>query len=74
MLRIGDSIIFSSSTISAVVAGTIYFVLTIPTSTTFTISASYGGTALLFATSGSGTFYIGNDYSNLLLALNNGGF
>jgi hypothetical protein len=45
-LAIGDSIVPSASTVTGLTAGTRYFVLTTPSTTTLTLSATKGGTTL----------------------------
>ena len=53
-LAIGDKVVFGAMTAGApIVAGTIYYVKTVPTSTTLTISASLGGVVLDITTDGS---------------------
>jgi hypothetical protein len=45
-LAIGMPVVFSSG-LGNLVSGTVYYILTIPTSTTFTISATFNGTAFV---------------------------
>jgi len=50
-LRIGDAVVSTASTVTGLTAGVSYFVLTVPSTTTLTLSATRGGSVL--AISGS---------------------
>lgn len=51
-LAIGDQIVFSASTVTGITVGTIYYVLTVPSTTTLTLSTVANGSTL--AISGTG--------------------
>jgi hypothetical protein len=51
-LSIGDAVAFTASTVTGITAGTTYFVLTTPTTSSVTLSATRGGSTL--AISGTG--------------------
>jgi hypothetical protein len=51
-LSIGDAVVFTASTVTGISAGVTYFVLTVPTTTQVTLSATRGGSTL--AISGTG--------------------
>jgi hypothetical protein len=59
--RVNDTFYFSNGTISDLTAGTIYFVKTRPTTTTFTLSTTLGGPVFTRSTvpTLSGTIYVG---------------
>jgi hypothetical protein len=54
LLSPNDRIIFGETTIGGVVAGTVYYIKTVNSATTFTISGSLGGSTFVLS-SGSGT-------------------
>lgn len=63
-----DPVVFSNSGGAlpvAIVAGTKYYVKTVLTADTFTISATAGGTAINTASTGTGTHYVTATYSAL---------
>lgn len=63
-----DPVVFSNSggaLPAAITAGTIYFVKTVLTADTFTISATPGGTAINTASAGTGTHSVTSSYSAL---------
>jgi hypothetical protein len=45
-LRIGDAVVFTASTVTGISTGVTYFVLTVPSTTTITLSATRGGSTL----------------------------
>ncbi len=45
-LSVGDTVVFSASTVTGITAGVTYWVLTVPSTTTLTLSASRGGSVL----------------------------
>jgi hypothetical protein len=51
-LRVGDAVVFTASTVTGISAGVTYYVLTVPATTTITLSATRGGSTL--AISGTG--------------------
>ncbi len=51
-LRVGDAVVFTAATVTGISTGVTYFVLTVPATTTITLSATRGGSAL--AISGTG--------------------
>lgn len=51
-LAVGDSVIFTASTVTGISTGVTYYVLTVPSGTTLTLSATRGGSTL--AISGTG--------------------
>lgn len=56
-LSVGQQVIFNSGTgFTGLVGGTAYFVVLVPTATTFKISATSGGAALTPGTSSAGSF------------------
>jgi hypothetical protein len=56
-LAVGDTITFSAATTmpAGLVAGQVYYVLTVPTTGTFTVAATAAGTAISPTTAGTGT-------------------
>lgn len=63
-----DPVVFTNSggaLPAAITAGTKYFVKTVLTADTFTISATAGGTAIDTATTGTGTHYVTSIYSSV---------
>lgn len=63
-LVVGDGLKFSTVTGTLptnVVAGTKYFVQSVPSADTFTISATRGGAIFVIASAGVGTFYYANE-------------
>ena len=62
-LAIGQAVVFSGS-LGGLIAGTIYYVLTVPTATTFTVSALFGGTTFVLTTA-SGTITVQQATTNL---------
>ena len=63
--QVGTPIVFSGATLPVgtppIVAGTVYFVKSVINSTTFTISATDGGPAITFSTTGSGSIFLTNN-------------
>ena len=60
LLIAGDSIVFTAGTIPVgLVAGQTYYILTAPSSTTFTISATVGGTVITPSSSGASVTFVG---------------
>jgi hypothetical protein len=51
-LAVGDAVVFSASTVTGISTGVTYYVLTVPATTTITLSATRGGSTL--AISGTG--------------------
>lgn len=64
-LAIGDQVVLGTITgTTGITAGTTYFVRTVPSSTTFTLSATSGGSALTLTTDGSTISVTETDASN----------
>jgi len=60
LLIAGDSIVFAAGTIpGGLVVGQTYYILTAPSATTFTISATVGGTVLTPSSSGATVTFVG---------------
>jgi len=67
-LAANEPVVFSNSggaLPAAITAGTVYYVKTVLTSSTFTISATPGGTAINTASTGTGTHSVTAHYSDL---------
>ena len=62
---IGQAVVFSGS-LGGLIAGTVYYVLTVPTVTTFTVSAAFGGTTFILTTA-AGTINVQQATTNLQL-------
>lgn len=65
-LTIGDPVVFSGTTFGGVTAGTVYYVLTVPTTSTVTLSNSQGGGAAISLTDGSGTMTLAYSFNAAL--------
>ena len=52
---VGDPVVFSATTFGNIVAGTVYYILTVPTTTTFTLTAVQGSAIAFALATASGT-------------------
>lgn len=64
-LAVGMPVVFAGTTTGGLVAGTIYYVLTINSSNTFTVSSSWGG-PVVYLTSGFGSYTVTPTTTNLV--------
>jgi hypothetical protein len=62
-LTVGDPVVFSGTTIGGIIAGTTYYVFSVPTTTTFTITNSQGGTSVFEINDGSGSMTVAYSFS-----------
>ena len=63
-LTAGDPIVFSGTTIGGMVAGTIYYVLSVPSSVTFTVTSTQGSSTVFEINDGSGSMAVRYSFSS----------
>jgi hypothetical protein len=65
-LTAGDPVVFSETTIGGIIAGTIYYVLDVPSSVTFRLTSNQGSIAVFEINDGSGSMAVRYNFSEAM--------